>query len=665
MEDNTEAAEEKGPPANPQKDSKLFTRWDEKLKRSEEYFRDWFTDSKKIIGRYRGDRDVNVGEDERKPRYNMYWSNIETVKPALYARDPDPVVDRRFKDKDPVGLGAAQLLQRSLEFCVDNYPFGQSVKAARDDYLLTARGQCRVRYQPYFETVDIAIDETTGKPIQQEQKVYEEVLTEFVLYKHFLHDPQPQWEQVKWVSFEYHLGRKELVSRFGEELGKTIVLDYKRDDKDREDNKEQEDKAQIFEIWDKENRKVIWVSRSYRDGVLDLKEDPLRLRDFFPCPKPLYGTMTNDSAIPVPDYTLIEDQARELDLITARIKALTKALKVAGVYDKSLEADLTQLFEDTKDNDLIAVNWPTWTQSGGLKNVIEYLPIKEVGVVLVQLYEARDRLKADLYELTGIADVVRGNSDPRETATAGRIKEKFVTLRLSEKQNEIARFARDLIALKGEIISEHFDPSTMKMIAGADLMLENGQKVDFDACLRLLKNDVLRNYRIDIETDSTIAIDEAAEKENAEEFVTAVGTFLQKSVPLIQQLPTMAPVLFEMLTFSVRRFRAGRELEAKIEQSLGETLNYLQQMAQQSQQQPNPEMIQAQIKAETEKAKLSIEANKAETQARLEEQRLINEYQIKREELLLDYQTKLQQIKTDAAMRAFEAEREPVSAPSV
>ena len=85
--------------------------------------------------------------------------------------------------------------------------------------------------------------------------------------------------------------------------------------------------AEVFEIWDAPSKKVYWICRSYKDKVLDSKDDPLGLEQFFPCIKPILGTVTNDSMIPVPEYLQYEALAVELNNLTIRIDILTDALK--------------------------------------------------------------------------------------------------------------------------------------------------------------------------------------------------------------------------------------------------------------------------------------------------------------------------------------------------
>jgi hypothetical protein len=59
--------------------------------------------------------------------------------------------------------------------------------------------------------------------------------------------------------------------------------------------------------------------------------------------------------------------------------------------------------------------------------------------------------------------------------------------------------------------------------------------------MALLREQRLRPFVLDIETDSTIAPDENAQKQRATEFVTAVGGFMKEALPLVQTVPQAAP----------------------------------------------------------------------------------------------------------------------------
>src|SRR5215475_6234268 len=111
-------------------------------------FKQWLKRGTSIEKRYRDER--NRVDEEGSRRVNSLWANVQILFPALYGKCPVPVCERRFKDKDPVGRGAAQILERALRNEIEICGFDESIRYAILDYLLPGRGSCWVRYEPEF-----------------------------------------------------------------------------------------------------------------------------------------------------------------------------------------------------------------------------------------------------------------------------------------------------------------------------------------------------------------------------------------------------------------------------------------------------------------------------------------------------------------------------------
>ena len=637
-------------PVKPERPAK----WSDEVRIARKEQKDWEERTKKIIKRYRDeDRSTATGSVKRT-RMNLLWSNIQTLGPTLYARTPKAVIERRWKDQSPLGRVAAQILERCTTFSIDSYDFDQLMRSVRDDYLLAGRGTAWVRYIPTTDELG--------------NVVYEEVTCDYVHWCDFLHSPAKNWNEVRWVGRRIYLTRKELLNRFGDDVGGIVKLDFSGKDSEQDSrntsNQEEFTQAKVWEIWDKVSGKVIWFAESTPHIILDEMEPPLRLKGFFPTPKPLYATTTTDTLIPVPDFALYQDQAAELDELTARIEVLTEAVRVCGVFPADFGE--IELMLKGSDNKLTPIrNWPQFQQQGGLKGVVDFLPFDTVVNAIKTLYDVRSQVKADLYEITGIADVIRGNSSPNETATAQQIKGQFATLRLADRQREVQRYARDLIALKAEIIAEHFSEETMALMAGVDDMGPEPQQ-RFSEAVGLLRNDLLRAYKIDIETDSTIAIDENLDKQRRVEFVQTVTGFMEGAVKASQAAPFLAPLMAESLLFLARGYAGGRQLEASIEAAMGS----LVQQAQQAMQTPppqDPNAIKAQAGAQKEQQKMQMEMSKfqadmqmkqAEMQAAL--QKVAAELQLKREEMAANYQLQQQKLMQDADLKSKDIEAQMV-----
>lgn len=642
----------------------------------------WERRSTKIIKRYkddRGQRDINAS------RYNVLWSNVETLKPALFARVPKADVKRRFDDKDPVGRVSADVLERCIDYFLQQYAFGAMARQCVLDFLLPGRGTAWVRYVPHMRDMDVQGTPETksdGEQITEDaeldgetedeppQEVYwEEVLPDYVHWQDFGHTEARTWEEVTAVWRRVYLTREQLVERFGKEIGNAVSLDYTPKGLDGEKTGDAVKKASVYEIWDRDTKKTIWVSKFY-PKKLDVRDDPLKLDRFFPCPRPLYATLGNDSIIPVPDYVEYQDQANELDELTARITVITKAIKVAGVYDASADG-VQQLLNDGHENQLIPVSsWAMFAEKGGLKGVVDFLPIKEISEVLMTLYECRDKVKQDLYEITGMSDILRGATNPNETFGAQKIKQNFVTMRLDERQRAVGRFCRGVVEIVGQIIAMQFSLETIKQISGVKLMTQQekqfaqqqmqmkaaqaqqaGQQPppppeeltklleepSWDEVYALLKDEPSRCFRLDLETDSTIQNDEDMEKQNRMEFLTAIGGFMEKAS---MAPPALAPLMGELLMFAVRAFPVGKSVESSIQAAV-EKLN--DQAKNPAPPPPNPDQIKAD--AATQQTQM-VEQNKAQ----IAQQQQAAEAQRHQWELMQQQQESAAQRQADMAM---------------
>jgi F0F1-type ATP synthase membrane subunit b/b' len=400
-------------------------------------------------------------------------------------------------------------------------------------------------------------------------------------------------------------------------------------------------------LWDKETAKVYWFSKQ-GNKFIDVRDDPLELEQFFPCCKPLYATMTSDSLVPVPDFVLYQDQANELDILSDRIDGLVKSLRVRGVYDSSVPA-LQRLLTEGDNNTLIPVDkWMAFSEKGGLKGAIDLIPLDTLANALLQCYRARQEIKQQIYEITGLSDILRGASQASETATAQQIKGQFASLRLRSMQEEVALFASDLIRLKAQVICTKFQPQTIIMYAAASQMQPVDQQM-IPQALALIKDKPLRNFRIEVAADSLVQLDEAAMKRERTEFIGAFAGFLQQAMPVAQASPEMTPVLMEVMKFGVSAFKSSSQLEGVIDQALDQIK---QKMAQPQQPKPDPEMIKLQGQQQLEQmrvqadmqiaqAQTQFETQKQQFAAQLESAKLEREQQMERFKAELDANTKI------------------------
>ena len=635
----------------------------------ERQYKRWEARVDRIVKKYKDD-----SRYDRNPnaRFNILWSNVQTIQPAIFARLPRPDVSRRFRDNDPIGRVASMMLERALEFEIEHYgDYKSAMTNSVLDRLLGGRGVAWVRYEPHFaaeegepddglevtEDSDEAETEGATEIESQERIEYECAPVDYVHWKEFGHSPGARtWEEVTAVWRKVYMTRPALVERFGEDLGYKIPLDTKpADDKNSYKPMDGIYEAVVYEYWCKESGKVYWISKSL-GKILDERDDPLQLENFWPCPKPLYATLTTDSLEPIPDFVIYQDQARELDMLCDRIDGLINALKVRGVYDASA-TELQRLFSEGENNTMIPVhNWMAFAEKQGMKGAIDLVDLAPFSTALMACYQAMDQVKNQIYELMGIADIQRGQSDPNDTLGAQIIKSNNAAGRLKTQQHAVVDFATSLLSIKAQIICNHFTDDTLVKISGA-MQLSDEDKQLIPQAIELLRNEASKNFRIEVTSDSMIYQDEQQEKQDRMQFLQAVGGFFQQAVPLVQTQPELAPMAIEMLKFGVTAFKAGKQLEGIID----ETADKLRQQAKQAEGQPKPptpEQQKLQMTMQLEQAKMQATQAQAQQTAQLEQAKLQGQMQLEKakqeyqaQENQLKFQLEEQRNQADAQMK--------------
>jgi hypothetical protein len=300
---------------------------------------------------------------------------------------------------------------------------------------------------------------------------------DYVHWKDFGHNVAGTWADVWLVWRRVYKTREEVRKRFDTAENKVSdKLSYSAKTAADDDKEMGEHKACLIELWDKTRRKVCFISRDYPD-ILEDGKPPIDFRDFFPCPEPCYGSKTSKSLFPTPDYRYYQDQAQEIDDLTEKIANLTDFLIMRGfipagpsteggdavrILIESLQSSITS----NKNTFIPVESWAGFTDKGGAGKLIDWLPVEKVMQALQAAVETRTQLIQDVYQITGISDILRGQSDPNETLGAQQIKSQTGARRVSNSKDEVARFCRDIGQLVAEVISEQFQPQTIADMTG-------------------------------------------------------------------------------------------------------------------------------------------------------------------------------------------------------
>ncbi len=473
-----------GEPRDKSADAVKARRWKRELQIAGKREKEYRKNGEKIIKRY-------DGEEKKRNRYNILWSNTDVMSPAIFNSAPEPDVRRRFRDSDPLGRAVGQVLERSLSVMCDGDMTVDSLKADVLDALLPGRGVSRIRYVPVLNddaedldpekreedrdddgdpgapAVDSSLPSEPGEGSYTEVE-FEQIILEHVDWRDFRHGFGRVWPEVPWVGFRHKLSRRDWIKKFGrtriDELKFAVPTD-EEGKRDPEHDQETAKLAECWEIWDKDGTEVFFITEQIDQCFYPLDnedgEPPLQLEGFFPCPKPLMLIERVGSLVPTPLFHMYEEQANELDKLSLRIDKIVAALKVRGIYDSTMKELKDLLSSD--DNDLTPVqNAQKYIAAGGLEKAITWMPIEAAVAALSALYDARERQLKIIDQLLGISDIVRGVTDPDETLGAQQMKGGYFSIRLWRYQQEVKRYGRDLLRLAASAMAQMFSAETFE-----------------------------------------------------------------------------------------------------------------------------------------------------------------------------------------------------------
>jgi hypothetical protein len=601
--------------------------------------------------------------------------------PALYNSTPIPDVRRRYNDDDPVGREVSEIFERAIAYQIDAYDFDNTMLSCVRDMAITSRGVARVRYVPSFG--------------QDGNVAYEEVTCEYVPWKRYRRGPAQVWDELPWEAFELYPSYSEVEQLLADEPERDEILREMRFVYSAEPKKNAEQqgenlsklsaRARVWEIWDKDARKVHFISPDFTRRRLTSIDDPLGLTDFFCTPRPLSALIAPDSLVPITLLQVYEKLLEELNIVQRRILKLTGQLRPRGGY-AGVSADI-QAITEADDGELVPLQSAEMfaTTGGGIDKAITWFPLEATTKALEQLVVQRESIKQTIYEVTGLSDIVRGASDPRETLGAQQIKTQWGALRIQRMQTEVARFARDLFRMKAEVMSKKFAPETFWMMTGinypsqqekqaAQMQYQQGmqavqsgqiqptpelqakgkelqeliRKPSQEEIIQLIKSDQ-RGFRVDIESDSTIRGDLQKNQEQMSLFLQGTAQYLGAVGPMVQEGVMPAEVAVEIYAAFCRTFRLGKQAEDAIDR-LSDTLK----KGDGEQKKPSPEEQKAQ--AEQQKMAAELQFKQQEHQMKLEQMQA--ELQMKREEMELkreELQLKQQEMAVKAQMSQQQA----------
>lgn len=579
IDDNLQPADSLIDPSKP-KDSSVII---DALIHAEKEFRDYNEMCRRIDAIYSAKVTLSTTISElgmSDQEYDTFWASMEVLKPAIYAKAPQVIAKPRFSDATATDKVVAELIERVVNSEFERGGIDMHLREVRDDMALLNRGVLWVTYEAKGGRKSICVDHVDRLD--------------------YRHEPVRYWPELGWEARCAWMTERQMRDRFTKlDLGTIKRAGFvTRTSEGRDQEPDDSAKAPVWEVWSKADNRVYWVTEGV-DTILDDGPPHLDLRDFFPGPRPAYGTLRRRTLIPVPDYIRYERHLDQINVLTSRIYTLLDQVKrkvlIPGGGDVSEAVQLA--YQATDDAIFIPVPGGGLTASGS--QLAYELPLDQLANAITGLITARTQLFADFDRLSGISDIMRGETEADETLGAQRIKTQYGSVRVKDKTEEIVRLARDAARVSVEIICDKFDQKTLLEIsqmtiptrrevekdvdaikqaakkelealgnkateaaqharqqgqqadpAQAQQMLQQAQQqiaekyapelqrlantVVIEDVMAVIKDKRDRGLIIDIETDSTVMVDEIAEKQAANELVQAVSNSIAALMPLFQ-----------------------------------------------------------------------------------------------------------------------------------
>ena len=457
-------------------------------------------------------------------------------------------------------------------------------------------------------------------------------------YDEYLASTAEKSENVWWVARRHLLTAQDIETRFNIKVS-TAELQFETQDET------QEKRGEIWEIWDKNSKKRAFILLSdERKEMLEVQDDPYQLQQFFPCVE-LMWLREPKNLIPIPEFLIYEKQAKLLEIITKKTAEIEDAVKYIVLLNSTNKTD-TMDIATAAHGSILTV--PTADIGGDLRTAVGFYPVEPAINIINHFEQSKQEIKQNIYDITGISDIMRGVTDARETASAQLIKGVFGSLRFQDRQKRVHNIRKHIFKVIAEIICEHFDEDTLSEITctylptkeeklHAQMAIQQtemmGQPLDpdmmdkvkslletptWDDVLYIMKSDKLRNYTIDIETTSTAFDNQELITQNVHNFTNTYLNMARDASSLAS--PELVRGFLPLMKMNLNNIPISSSIIRPLEEAIEAA--YKDMVNQSKQPQPDPAMMAEQSKIEIEKQKAQAETQKALIDQSIEQQKL-------------------------------------------
>lgn len=652
----------------------------------------WLSDAEKAWNEIK--RTTKKGK--RKNRYPAWYSIFRIRQPLILSRIGIPVGKDTTKDgADDVGATAAICIERLAVSLAKSFDFFDVMLSSRDDFLIANFAQVRGYYeakdvteqvreyitpQQQPDTGDIVFIDGSGKVIEsddiyQDDQGYfvyhdevvdvedERVCLENVQRQNIFIDPDiTRYRRCKRIAFAEHYSEPEFIAIFGREALRNIP----RNDETHAGADEAFPKKhtiKVYEYWDIYEKECKWLPENGSDFITPLSylipeqtdeyvetNGLYNLEGLFPCPPPLIINAPTDQFWPITEFSQLEDVITDIHTIFARMISATRAFRSRLLFDNNVEG-LEAALHEAKEGDTFGVpNLASSLASSGnsLEGVVQYIPVETILNALNALYTGLDQRLGVLFRISGTNDLLQGLTAEQSGKTLGerQMEEKYATNQLYELQRKMSEFVRDSYQLMTEIAIKNFKQASLDRYIMPET-LDPVHRQRYQSAIGMLKQDSKR-FRIELETDSTIARNEEYDKKMGIELVNTLTAAIEKTAQVAERSPALVIPELHALKFLVQLHRQGKMFQAEITEAIDNVIK----IAKTAQPAFNKDQTMAELEAKKNQAEIQLKQFEVTSNQQLEMAKLSQDERFAQvEQHLENYRLMLEQGRDGGELR--------------
>lgn len=563
----------KSKPEEEEREDKIafWLKWIERAKRKADQH---WKDTKAAWAEYElASRSIDQ-DDTRPPRgYPIYKSSCEILEAAYYARTPKERIERRFGIDDDMALTMSLIGERLCQYLLQECHFDEGIIAARGDFIHGNKATTQIVYSTKTEPRRMPLQMVMGEddsPIYYEQspeqpfegdvlsdddgpyyegehEAIEESQQLFLApcpFDEVLHTPEARTNaEITELAYKFRLPKKEAEEKFNPKGDRNLsYTELKSDDDSDEENDDKELVLDGWECYCLKTRTIYWVSESYKEDFLLVdKKDPYGFKGFFPSPPFIISSKPRKSMYPTSNFRYLEGTINQLHLLYEKIFHMIDGIRRRAVVLGASPELITALNSLGGNEYLTITEIDGILTKGGIRDMIQWIPVEELVNAISEAMNLEQHFKELFFEWFHVPDIIRGVSDPSETASAQEIKSDSALDVFKYQKKQIFELARNSLEMLFDLALKVFSDEKIAKICGYDFIPpgdpgspgkpavppspENpkglpeeppipprpGHKERFFEALTLLKDDSTRVIRLDFETDSTGFNDDAKE----------------------------------------------------------------------------------------------------------------------------------------------------------